>query len=108
MDWLLAVALPLQLIPALIISALLYKLRWRGRPDRNGERAVGFWVACAAGHAMYRIAYPDASQLTGWLLFALPPLLVGFGLMAVRIRRNPEALFAPETIARWRRHRPGT
>jgi len=99
MNWFLAGVAVGPLLPAALLTLLLRRLRRAGRPDRGAERMVAMWTLVTVVSALVALACPDPPH---WIRVVLvgPPLLIGFGFMIHRIRKNPTALFAPQTVDR--------
>ena len=102
MQWFTAAVTVAMLAPAVFLATLMRRLRKAGRPDRAGERILWFWISYVVARALLLEACPGTPPTLLVLGSVVPLLLVCFGLLAVRVRRNPEALFSPATIARAR------
>lgn len=102
-------------VPGLALAAFLLwqlsKLRRRGNRDRPAEIVTSVIVACMLFRLTILTIWPAAPL---WLNLILPLAVsqsAAFGLLATRLRKHQETLFAPQTIARARalyaRLRPG-
>lgn len=107
LTWIRAAISVLAFLPATMIAALLWQLRRAGRPDRLGEAVTASSSVFAAGLTAAPFLWPDTPPYAR-LVAATPVMLLTIFAVGRRVRRNPEALFSPHTIARfpWLRRKP--
>lgn len=92
----------LPVLPGTLLLVLLHKLRRAGHPDRAGEISVGLWMLAALLHLGAPLVWPHGPRWL-WFTTAVPAALITAGILTARIRRHPDVLFSPATIARVRR-----